>query len=240
MFSGVYGRALPRKRLCMPAHTAQANGGITQDTTMQPACSECTKRHRFSKTTSSMRPFSTKATEQHRLKKQIHKIVHHVRKSKQTNRNAWPTDVRNTWEDAAHNEMWTQHTNMTNETPTSWVAFLIKNLHRATRSMEQHVQRLMHDEYKERRKLFAAKLADDAPGSLDVRTIREPQARPIQFLADEEGTLHTDPDDDGQHHDESLGRGLQGYRQDRRTGAPGLRSTTRQQEHNITDITTQQ
>ena len=74
--------------------------------------------------------FSTKATEQHRLKRQIHKIVHHVRKSKQTNRNAWPTDVRNTWENAAHNEMWTQLTNMTNETPTSWVA-LIKNLHRA-------------------------------------------------------------------------------------------------------------
>ena len=136
--------------------------------------------------------FSTKATEQHRLERQIHKIVHHARKSKQSNRNAWPTDVRNTWENAAHNEMWTQHTNMTNETPASWVA-LMKNLHRAIRNIEQHVQRLIHDEYKERRKLFAAKLADHATGSLEFRTIRDTQARPIQFLADGEGTLHTDP-----------------------------------------------
>ena len=81
---------------------------------------------------------------------------------------------------------------MTNETPTSWVA-LIKNLHRAIRNIEQYVQRLIHDGYKERRILFAAKLADDATGSLDFRTIREQQARPIQFLADGEGTLHTDP-----------------------------------------------
>ena len=51
--------------------------------------------------------FSTKeANTQHRATRQ---------KNKQTNRSAWPTDVRNTWENAAHNEMWTQHTSMTNE-----------------------------------------------------------------------------------------------------------------------------
>ena len=115
--------------------------------------------------------FSTKATEQHRLKRQIHKIVQHVRKSKQSNRNAWPKDVRNTWEHDARNEMWTQQTNVTNETPTSWVA-LIKTLHRATRNIEQQVQRLIHDEYKERSKLFAVKLAEDATGSLDFRDTR--------------------------------------------------------------------
>ena len=180
--------------------------------------------------------FSTKATEQHRLKRQIHKIVHHVRKSKQTNRNAWPTDVRNTWENAAHNEMWTQHTNMTNETPTSWVA-LIKNLHRAIRNIEQHVQRLIHDEYKERRKLFTAKLADDATGSLDFRTIREPQARPVQFLADEEGTLHTDP----MMTDNIMTRAwAEVYKGTDRTDEQVLQDFGAVYAHNITDITMQQ
>ena len=145
-------------------------------------CSESTERHRFSKTTSSMRPFSTKATEQHRLKRQIHKIVHHVRKPSKPIAMRGRQTCATLGKMPVHNEMWTQHTSMTTETPTSWVA-LIKNLHRAVRSIEQHVQRLIHDEYKERRTLFAAKLADDATGNLDFRTIREPQARPI----------HTDP-----------------------------------------------
>ena len=130
MSSGGYGRAPPRKRLYKPAHATQANAGITQDTAKQPTRSESTKRQRFFQDHEQHAAFSTKATEQHRLKRQVHKIVQHVRKSKQTNRNAWPKDVRNTWENAARNEMWTQHTNVTNETPTSFVA-LIKTLHRA-------------------------------------------------------------------------------------------------------------
>ena len=133
---------------------------------------------------------------------------------------------------------------MTNETPTSWLA-LIKNLHRAIRNIEQHVQRLIHDEYKERRKLFAAKLADDATGSLDFRTIREPQARPIQFLADEEGTLHTDPMMTDNIMTKAWAEVHKGTdRTDERVlqdfGALDAQDMYVQQEHNITDITMQQ
>ena len=68
------------------------------------------RKHIASKVFQDHEQHATKATEQHRLKRQIHKIVQHVRKSKQAHRNAWPTDVRNTWENPARNEMWTQPT----------------------------------------------------------------------------------------------------------------------------------
>ena len=103
---------------------------------------------------------------------------------------------------------------MTIQTPTSWVT-LIKNLQGAIRSIDQYVKQLIQSEYKERRKRFAAKLADDPAGGREFRAIRESPARPIQFLVDKEGTLH----------DEGWGRGLQWNRQVRRTGAPGLQSS---------------
>ena len=107
--------------------------------------------------------FSIKATEQHQLKKQIHKILQHVRRSRQTDTNSWPLDICNTWERATQNEKWNMHTNMTIQTPTSWVS-LIKNLQRAIQSIDQYVKQLIHSEYKERRKRFAAKLAGDPAG----------------------------------------------------------------------------
>ena len=84
------------------------------------------------------------------------------------------------------------HTNTTMQTPTSWV-FLIKNRQKAIRSIDQYVKQLIHSEYNERRKRFAATLADDLAGGREFRAIRESPARPIQFLVDNEGTLHTDP-----------------------------------------------
>ena len=138
--------------------------------------------------------FSTKATEQHQLKKHIHKILQHVRRSRQTDTNSWPPDICNTWERATQNEKWNMHTNMTIQTPTSWVT-LIKNLQRAIRSIDQYVKQLIHSEYKERRKRFAAKLADNPAGGREFQAIRESPARPIQFLVDKEEILHTDPDE---------------------------------------------
>ena len=55
------------------------------------------------------------------------------------------------------------------------------------------MKHLIHGEYKDRRKRFAAKLADNPARGDEFRAIREVPARPIQFLADEEGTSHTDP-----------------------------------------------
>ena len=81
---------------------------------------------------------------------------------------------------------------MTIQTPTSWVA-LIKNLQRAIRNIDQYVKQLIHSEYKERRKRFAARLDQDPAGGREFRAIRESPARPIQFLVDNEGILQTDP-----------------------------------------------
>ena len=136
--------------------------------------------------------FSTKATEQNQLKKQIHKILQYVRRSRQTDTNRWPSDIRNTWERATQCEKWNAHANMTMQTPTSWVS-LIKNLQRAIRNIDHHVKQLIHSEYKERRKRVAAKLADDPAGGRQFRAVRESPARPIQFLVEDEGILHTDP-----------------------------------------------
>ena len=69
----------------------------------------------------------------------------------------------------------------------------MKNLQRAIRNVDQYVRKLIHSEYKDRTKRFAARLADNPGGGEEFRAIREAPARPIQFRADNEGTLHTDP-----------------------------------------------
>ena len=153
--------------------------------------SEDTKPHKFSKTTADTPLFSTKATEQHQLKKQIHNILQHVRRSGQTDIISWPPDILNTWERATQNETWNMHTNMTIQTPTSWV-ILIKNLQRAIRGIDQYDRQLIRSGYKVRRKRFTAKLADDPAGGREFQAIRESPARPVQFLVDKEGILHTD------------------------------------------------
>ena len=123
--------------------------------------------------------FSTKATEQNQLKKQIHKILKHVRRSRQTDINTWPSDIRNTWERATQNEKWNAHTNMTRQTPSSWVA-LMKNMQRAIRNVDQYERQLIHSEYKDRRERFAASLADTAGGE-EFRANAKRQPDPSSF-----------------------------------------------------------
>ena len=114
---------------------------------------------------------------------------------------------------------------MTRQTQISWVA-LMKNLQRAIRNIDQYIKQLSHSEHKERRKRFAARLADNPAGCEEFRAIREAPARPILFLADDEGTLHTDPMKTD-NMTKAWAEVLRRHRQDRRTKSPRLQGSLR-------------
>ena len=72
--------------------------------------------------------------------------------------------------------------------------------------------------------------------------MREPQARPMQFYTDEEGTLHTDPMMTDKIMTRAWAEENKGTDKTAKTSGHYTHKTCVyiQQEHNITDITTQQ
>ena len=146
------------------AKTARQRGNSSLDTGKRGTHSEAAKRHRFSTTMTDTPLFQPKP---------LNSTSSRSRYTRSCSMFGAPDKPAST--DGQRD------TNMTKQTPTSWVAML-KNLQRAIRNIDQHVKQLIHRGYKERRKRFAAKLVDNP--AEEFRAIRETPARPIQFLAD--------------------------------------------------------
>ena len=170
-----------RTGLLMCVSIARQRGNSSLDTEKRGIHSEDTKPHRFSKTTTDTPLFPPKPLKRTSSRNRYTRFCNTSGDPAKPTQTDGRLSIRNTWERATQNEKWNAHTNMTIQTPTSWVA-LMKNLQRAIRNIDRHVKQLFHSEYKEHRKRFAAKLADDPAGGREFRAIREYQSDPSSFL----------------------------------------------------------